>query len=150
MLCPFCNSPDTQVKDSRNCEAGKAIRRRRICPECDSRFTTFERARLKDLYVIKRSGVKKKLDQQKIINSIKMAIRKRNIGEYVVEKIAEKVVSNVESSVKGEISTERIGETIMRELAAIDQISYIRFASVYKDFTSSQDFIKFINKLEKN
>lgn len=150
MHCPFCQNIETQVKDSRSCEYGKSIRRRRICPKCDSRFTTFEHARLKELYVIKRSGVKKKLDQQKIVNSIKAAIRKRNIGEDIVEKIAEKVASDVEASVKGEISSRKIGETIMHELAAIDQVAYIRFASVYKDFTSVGDFTKFINKLEKN
>jgi transcriptional repressor NrdR len=148
MRCPFCDYEETQVRDSRATDEGKGVRRRRECSNCNARFTTFERARLKELFVIKRSGVKKKLDHQKIVQSIQAAIRKRSISAEQVEKIADKVVHEVESGIKGEIPSRKIGEIVMQELGKIDQVAYIRFASVYKDFSSVNDFLKFIGKLK--
>ena len=149
MYCPFCNYPETQVKDSRNTEEGKIVRRRRICMKCHARFTTFERVMLKELFVIKRSGVKKKFDRDKIIKSMIAAVRKRSITEESLEKIADNIVSEVERSASGEIQTRNIGAMIMKALAQIDQVAYIRFASVYKDFASAKDFAKFIGDLKK-
>lgn len=149
MYCPFCNHPETQVKDSRNTEEGKIVRRRRICMKCQARFTTFERVMLKELFVIKRSGVKKKFDREKIIKSMLAAVRKRSIAEDALDKIADHVLQEVERSVSGEIQTRNIGAMIMKSLAQIDQVAYIRFASVYKDFASAKDFAKFIGGLKK-
>lgn len=149
MRCPFCNFIDTQVKDSRNTEEDTVIRRRRICTKCKSRFTTFERVMLKELFVIKRSGTKKKFDREKIMQSMLAAVRKRNVKEEDLEKIADRIVHEIEKSSKGEINTRNIGAMIMKSLAEIDQVAYIRFASVYKDFNSVKDFAKFIGDLKK-
>lgn len=148
MHCPFCNSPNTHVKDSRNTEDGGVTRRRRICDKCHARFTTFERIMLKELFVIKRSGMRRKFDREKIVKSMLAAVRKRNIAEDALERIADHIVREVEKSSAGEIHTRNIGAMIMKSLAQIDEVAYIRFASVYKDFNSAKDFAKFIGNIK--
>ncbi len=149
MHCPFCNHKDTRVNDSRNSDEGKVVRRRRICDKCHARFTTFEKVVLKELFVIKRSGIKKKFDRDKIIKSMLAAVRKRNIPEGAIDKIADHIHNEVERSASGEIQTRNIGSMIMKALAQIDQVAYIRFASVYKDFSSAKDFARFIGDLKQ-
>ena len=149
MLCPVCSSPNTQVKDSRETDEGKVIRRRRECAKCKGKFTTFERVQIRELYVVKRSGIKKKFDREKIATSIKTAVRKRSITEEKIHEIIDNIVAEVSSSGKKEIYSRIIGEKIMRALAEIDEVAYIRFASVYKDFTSAKDFARFIQILGK-
>jgi transcriptional repressor NrdR len=144
MICPFCNKTDTFVKDSREVEQGLAIKRRRICQDCNSRFTTLERYYPKELFVIKRSGVRKNFDISKIISSIKTAMRKRQISQEQIEKIAQNILKFVENAPAREVSTGQIGEKIMSALFEIDKVAYIRFASVYHDFDSAEDFLKFI------
>ncbi|MEK6733976.1 MAG: transcriptional regulator NrdR [Pseudomonadota bacterium] len=146
MRCPFCNVEDTQVRDSRPTEDKLSVRRRRFCVECESRFTTIERVQLKDLTVIKRNGEKKLFDREKIKRSIYTAIRKRQISEEKIEAIVNSVVREFETSSEGEILTSSIGESIMLALSKIDQVAYVRFASVYKDFNTAADFEDFINK----
>jgi transcriptional repressor NrdR len=149
MQCPFCKHLDTQVKDSRNTDDDKTTRRRRQCLKCKARFTTFERAQLKELFVIKRSGVKKKFNKDKIVTSVLTAIRKRNVSDTVVEQIADHIMHTLENSPTGEIPTRKIGEMILKALSQVDQVAYIRFASVYKDFASASDFAKFIGRIKK-
>jgi transcriptional repressor NrdR len=146
MRCPFCNVEDTQVKDSRPSEDKLSIRRRRFCTDCESRFTTIERVQLKELTVIKRDGKKKPFDRDKIVRSIKTAIRKRDVSEDEIERIVNNLVHSFEASSDGEILSNVIGEGIMKELSKIDQVAYVRFASVYKDFNTAEDFESFIHK----
>jgi transcriptional repressor NrdR len=148
MLCPLCQYVDTQVKDSRNSSDSTTIRRRRFCPKCKFRFTTVERVQLREIFVIKRSGLKKPFDREKIVNSIAAAVRKRNISQEKVNEIADDVVREIENLGAKEIPTRKIGETILKWLAQTDEVAYIRFASVYKDFTSAKDFANFISKLK--
>ena len=149
MKCPFCFQSNTFVKDSRDAEDGNTVRRRRCCVSCKRRFTTFEHIQLRELIVIKRSGMKKPFDRDKIYKSINTALRKRTISDETVNNIINKIVLELESSsTTREIPTKKIGEAIMRELAHVDQIAYIRFASVYKEFASIQDFAKFISKVK--
>jgi transcriptional repressor NrdR len=147
MKCPFCNSSETTVKDSRHVENKATVRRRRYCNSCGYKFSTYERIQLRELFVIKRSGFRKPFDRTKIINSITTAVRKRRVIAEQVESIADKIFMELENSGKREVSTKLIGEMIMNELAEIDQVAYIRFASVYKDFEEAKDFAKFINKI---
>lgn len=147
MKCPYCQASNTNVKDSRDTEEGKVVRRRRSCLKCKGRFTTFERVQLRQLVVIKRSGAKKPFDRNKILKSIATALRKREAYESGVETITNKICLEIESSNTKEIESRSIGKLIMAELAKIDQVAYIRFASVYKDFTNARDFAKFIGKL---
>lgn len=148
MRCPFCLAPDSLVKDSRDTEESKVIRRRRLCLECGKRFTTFERLQRQELIVVKRSGVKKTFDRDKVHKSIATAMRKRNISDATIEKMVSHVATEIESSGIKETTSRKIGELIMQELAKVDQVAYIRFASVYKDFSSVQDFAKFISKIK--
>jgi transcriptional repressor NrdR len=149
MKCPFCFKNDTLVRDSRNTEDGKIVRRRRCCNSCGRRFTTFERIQLRELVVVKRSGIKKPFDRDKIYRSINTAVRKRNVPDEVINDITNKIVLELEDGSNArEVHTKKIGELILEELAKVDQVAYIRFASVYKDFTSSQDFAKFIGKIK--
>lgn len=150
MKCPFCEYTDTYVKDSRDTDYGKVIRRRRHCNKCGGRFTTFERMQLRELIVIKRSGAKRPFDRLKVLKSISTALRKRNFSNDKIEKIVEKIVLGLESSSLKEIPTRKIGKLIMQELGEIDPVAYIRFASVYNDFATAQDFAKFISKIKKN
>jgi transcriptional repressor NrdR len=144
MICPFCTHKDTSVKDSREMEHGVAIKRRRVCGSCNSRFSTIERYYPKELFVIKRSGIRKPFDINKIISSIKTAVRKRNISQDQIQKIAHNILKFVENAHGREVSTVQIGEQIMSALSEIDKVAYIRFASVYHDFDSAEDFLKFI------
>ena len=148
MRCPFCSNEDSQVKDSRPTEDNTAIRRRRICDQCGSRFTTFERIQLRDLVVEKSNGEKEAFDRDKIHASISLALRKRNIDNEKIEKIVNAIVRKLENSGDSEIKTNIIGEFIMEALSNLDQVAYVRFASVYKDFREVKDFEDFLGNLE--
>ncbi len=149
MKCPFCKTLDTSVKDSREAENGSVIRRRRECNDCNKRFTTFEKIHLREIVVIKRSGLKRPFDRLKILKSISTALRKRSFSDEDIEKLANRICLELESANEKEIQSKIIGQIILQELAKIDQVAYIRFASVYKDFTSIQDFVKFISNIKK-
>ena len=148
MKCPFCNNPDTQVKDSRPTEDETAIRRRRLCPACGSRFTSFERIQLRDLTVIKKDGKRAVFNRDKLANSILTALRKRNIDSERVEKLISGIVRRLESSGEVDIPSQMIGKVIMESLSEIDQVAYVRFASVYKNFREVQDFENFLGELK--
>ena len=149
MKCPFCGCEETQVKDSRNTDDNTAVRRRRECPECGSRFTTFERIQLRELFVIKKNGEKTLFDRDKLAKSITLAVRKRPISAERVEKIVNSLQRSFESSGETEISTTQIGESVMDILSHLDNIAYIRFASVYKDFRDLKDLKDFVATIEK-
>ena len=148
MRCPFCSNEDSQVKDSRPTEDNTAIRRRRICDQCGSRFTTFERIQLRDLVVIKTNEQKEIFDRDKMFRSLSMALRKRNIDQEKIEKIVNAIVRKLENSGDSEIKTSLIGQYIMEALSHLDQVAYVRFASVYKNFREVKDFEDFLDKLE--
>lgn len=149
MKCPFCGCLDSQVKDSRLSEDNSCIRRRRECPECGSRFTTFERVMLRELVVVKKNGEKMRFDRDKLAHSIQLAVRKRPITPERVEKIVNSIQRRLESSGDAEISSTIIGEYAMDALAKLDKVAYIRFASVYKDFSKVSDFEEFVNKIDE-
>lgn len=149
MKCPFCGCLDSQVKDSRLSEDNTCIRRRRECPECGSRFTTFERVMLRELVVVKKNGEKMRFDRDKLARSIQLAVRKRPITQERVEKIVNSIQRRLESSGEAEISSTVIGEYAMEALANLDNVAYIRFASVYKDFCEASDFEEFVNKIDE-
>lgn len=149
MKCPFCGCEETQVKDSRNTEDNIAVRRRRECPECGSRFTTFERIQLRELIVIKKNGEKTPFDRDKLAKSIALAVRKRPISSERVEKIVNSLQRRFESSGETEITTTAIGEWVMEVLSHLDNIAYIRFASVYKDFRDLNDLKDFVATIER-
>ena len=146
MRCPFCGDEDTQVKDSRPSEDRSSVRRRRFCDKCDSRFTTIERIQMRDLVVVKKTGEKKPFDRDKITRAINTALRKRLISSEKIENIVNKLITDLEGLNEGEIPTSVIGEAIMQELSKIDQVAYVRFASVYKDFSTAADFEEFIHR----
>ena len=148
MRCPFCSNEDSQVKDSRPTEDNTAIRRRRICDQCASRFTTFERIQLRDLIVIKTNSQKEVFDRDKMYRSLSMALRKRNIDQEKIEKIINAIVRKLENSGDTEIKSSLIGEFIMEALSHLDQVAYVRFASVYKNFREVKDFEDFLGNLE--
>jgi len=150
MKCPFCQSSQTSVKDSRDTSDGNVTRRRRHCDKCKGRFTTFERVQIRELVVVKRSGSKRPFDASKVLKSITTALRKRNVSNDKIEEITEKIVLALESGTNREIPTRKIGKLIMHELGKIDPVAYIRFASVYNDFSTAQDFARFINKIKKD
>lgn len=147
MRCPFCNHHDTQVKDSRPSEDGSTIRRRRFCVQCNSRFTTFERVQLRELTVIKSSGERRLFDREKIARSMAIAMRKRPVEADAVEMAVNRVVQRLESEGESEITSASIGQLVMEELRALDTVAYIRYASVYKDFTEAKDFESLANEL---
>ena len=147
MRCPYCQSGDSQVRDSRPTEEGNAIRRRRVCPVCGGRFTTFERVHLRELIVIKKSGKAMPFNRDKLLHSIEVALRKRNIDSERVEQAVSGIVRQLESSGEAEISSREIGSLAMAALQAIDAIGYIRFASVYRDFRNAEDFHKIIDEV---
>ena len=147
MRCPFCNFEDTQVKDSRPSEDNSAIRRRRICPSCGSRFTTFERVQLRELTVIKKNGSRSVFDRDKLARSIQIAVRKRNVDPERVERIVSGIQRRLESSGETEIQSVSIGEMVMEALYTLDRVAYIRFASVYKNFREAKDFEAFVGGL---
>ncbi|WP_342149381.1 transcriptional regulator NrdR [Methylorubrum sp. SB2] len=140
MRCPFCGGPDTQVKDSRPSEDSAAIRRRRVCPDCGGRFTTFERVQLRELTVLKRSGKRMPFDRDKLQRSIDVALRKRPVDPERIERLVSGVVRRLESTGDGEVTSEAIGEAVMEGLKGLDDVAYVRFASVYKNFREAQDF----------
>ncbi len=149
MKCPFCSNVETQVKDSRLTEDGSAIRRRRECPECASRFTTFERVFLRELTIVKRNGEKTPFDREKLAKSIRLALRKRPVTPERIEKVITSIQRKLESSGEAEIASQKVGEYVMNALARLDHIAYIRFASVYQDFNEVKDFIESVEALVK-
>jgi transcriptional repressor NrdR len=149
MRCPFCSHEDSQVKDSRHTEDNTAIRRRRICDQCGSRFTTFERIQLRDLIVIKSNGQKETFDRDKMFRSLSLALRKRKVEQDKIEKIVSAIARRLENSGETEIKTSLIGEYIMEALSNLDQVAYVRFASVYKNFREVKDFEDFLDNLEE-
>ena len=144
MRCPFCGHPDTQVKDSRPAEDGNAIRRRRQCPSCAARFTTFERVQLRELTVSKKSGRRVPFDRVKLSRSIQLAAQKRNIEADRIEQMISGIVRQLESSGETDITSDRVGELVMEALKSVDSVAYVRYASVYKDFHRVEDFREFI------
>ena len=149
MRCPFCQNEDTQVKDSRPTEDGAAIRRRRQCDNCESRFTTFERVQLRDLMVSKRSGRRVPFDRDKLARSLEIALRKRPIEEEKIERMISGIVRKLESQGESEIASDTIGEMVMEALAGVDPVAYVRYASVYRDFKETSDFADFIEEAGK-
>lgn len=149
MRCPFCGNEDTQVKDSRPAEDNSAIRRRRQCPNCGARFTTFERVQLRELTVLKSNDKRETFDRDKLLRSMTIALRKRPVDPDRVERVVNGIVRRLESSGESEIPTKLIGELIMDALASLDSVAYVRFASVYRNFREAQDFEKFIEKLNE-
>ena len=148
MICPFCREKDTSVVDSRPTEDGTAIRRRRVCGcERKERFTTFERVQFRELTVVKNNGRKVPFDRDKITKSINISLRKRPIDAESIEKFISKIVRNLEGLGENEIPTSTIGKFIMDGLANLDQVAYVRFASVYKNFKEAKDFEQFIGNL---
>ena len=148
MRCPFCSNEDTQVKDSRPTEDNTSIRRRRICDQCGSRFTTFERIQLRDLVVVKSKGQKENFDRDKMFRSLSLALRKRSVDNEKIEKIVNAIVRKLENSGETEIKSNIIGQYIMEALMHLDQVAYVRFASVYKNFREAKDFEDFLGSLE--
>jgi transcriptional repressor NrdR len=149
MRCPFCQNEDTQVKDSRPTEDSAAIRRRRQCDKCGSRFTTFERVQLRDLIVLKRSGRRVPFDRDKLARSLTVALRKRPIEQDQIEQMISAIVRKLESSGESEITSETIGEMVMEALQNLDPVAYVRYASVYRDFKETSDFADFIEETGK-
>ncbi len=147
MRCPFCGHADTQVKDSRPSEDGATIRRRRYCPECDSRFTTFERVQLRELTVIKKNGERRPFDRDKIARSMQIALRKRHVDSEKVEQAINNIVKTLETQGDNEIEANRIGELVMDVLKQLDMVAYIRYASVYRDFREAKDFEAFVEEM---
>jgi transcriptional repressor NrdR len=149
MRCPFCSDSETQVKDSRPTEDNTAIRRRRYCQACGSRFTTFERVQLRELTVLKKDGARVPFDREKLARSIEIAVRKRPVETERVERAVSSIVRQLESSGESEIESSAIGELVMAALEALDQVAYVRFASVYRNFREAKDFEKFIGSLSR-
>lgn len=147
MRCPFCGSDDTQVKDSRPTEDSTAIRRRRGCTDCGARFTTFERVQLRELTVLKKGGKREPLDRDKIERSMRIALRKRPVDEDRLGRVINGIIRRLESSGETEVQSEQIGMLVMDALASLDQVAYVRFASVYRNFREAKDFEQFIDAM---
>lgn len=147
MRCPFCGHDESQVKDSRPTEDGAAIRRRRFCAACGSRWTTFERVQLRDMMVMKSDGKKELFDRDKLTRSIRIAVRKRPVDEEQVERIVNSIQRRLETMGESEIPSSHIGQLVMEALANIDQVAYVRFASVYRNFREAKDFEEFVGQL---
>jgi transcriptional repressor NrdR len=143
LRCPFCSHEDSQVKDSRPTEDGSAIRRRRQCEDCGARFTTFERIQLRELTVLKSEDKREPFERAKLERSIEIACRKRPVPRERIERLASSIQRQIETSGESEMPSSRIGEMVMEGLKALDPVAYIRFASVYKDFTEARDFEEF-------
>src|SRR5215217_8067155 len=150
MRCPYCGSLDTQVKDSRPTDDASAIRRRRICPDCGGRFTTFERVQLRELFVVKRSGRRVPFDRDKLQRSVEIALRKRPVEPDRVERMINGIVRQLESMSDGEVTSEQVGELVMEGLKGLDDVAYVRFASVYKDFREAKDFEEILGDLAQD
>ena len=147
MRCPFCAHEDTQVKDSRPTEDNAVIRRRRSCPACNARFTTFERVQLRDLTILKSSGRRETFDREKLKRSVAIALRKRPVNDDRLERMISSLVRQLEASGQNEFPSDRLGEMVMEMLADLDQVAYVRFASVYRDFREAKDFEEFVGQL---
>jgi len=147
MRCPNCASLDTQVKDSRPTEDSSVIRRRRVCLACNSRFTTFERVQLRELVVIKRNGRRVPFDRDKLLRSVQIALRKRPVEPERIDQLVSKIVRELESQGESEVSSETIGEMVMESLRALDDVAYVRFASVYRNFREAKDFEAVLDEL---
>ena len=147
MRCPFCGNEDTQVKDSRPTEDNAAIRRRRSCPKCGSRFTTFERVQIRELAVVKKDGRRTPFDRDKLARSIQVAVRKRAVDPERIERIVTAIQRRLESSGETEVASDQIGEMVMEALLTLDPVAYIRFASVYKNFREVRDFEELVGKI---
>ncbi len=150
MRCPFCGSLDTQVKDSRPADDHTTIRRRRVCDGCGGRFTTFERVQLRDLTVVKRSGRRVPFDRDKLARSVNVALRKRDVSPERVERLINGIVSQLESLGETEVTSEQVGETIMAALKNLDHVAYVRFASVYRNFSEASDFGAIVDELKED
>ena len=147
MRCPFCGNTETQVKDSRPAEDHVAIRRRRFCPACGGRFTTYERVQLRDLTVVKKNGKREDFDRDKLSRSIRIALQKRPIEPERIEQMISGIVRRLESKGDSDIQSDEIGQIVMEALARIDTVAYVRFASVYKNFQEADDFEEFVAEL---
>lgn len=147
MRCPYCGNPDTQVKDSRPSEDNTAIRRRRVCPDCGGRFTTFERVQLRELMVTKKNGRRVPFDRDKLMRSVQIALRKRAVDPERVERMVNGIVRQLESTGESEVTSEQIGHLVMEGLKGLDTVAYVRFASVYKNFREAKDFEAFVGEL---
>lgn len=148
MRCPYCGSLDTQVKDSRPTEDSSAIRRRRVCPDCGGRFTTFERVQLRDLVVVKKSGRRVVFEREKLMRSLSIALRKRPVDPERVERMVNGIVRQLESEGESDIPSGRIGEMAMEGLKGLDDVAFVRFASVYRDFRAPRDFERLVAELK--
>ena len=147
MRCPYCGGLDTQVKDSRPTEDSSSIRRRRICPDCGGRFTTFERVQLRELMVVKKNGRRAPFDRDKLMRSVQIALRKRPVEPERIDELVSKIVRELESQGESEITSETIGEMVMEHLRALDDVAYVRFASVYRNFREAKDFEAVLDEL---
>src|SRR5919112_3558016 len=150
MRCPYCGGLDTQVKDSRPTDDSSAIRRRRVCPDCGGRFTTFERVQLRELTGGKRSGRRVPFDRDKLQRSIEVALRKRPVEPERIERLINGIVRQLESMSDGEVTSEQVGELVMEGLKGLDDVAYVRFASVYKNFREAKDFEEILGDLAQD
>jgi transcriptional repressor NrdR len=146
MRCPFCGHAESQVKDSRPSEDGAAIRRRRMCPECAGRFTTFERVQLRELTILKRSGRRNPFEREKLVRSIAVATRKRPVDPERVERMINGIVRQLEQLGETELPSSVVGEMVMKALKSLDEVAYVRYASVYRDFRQTEDFARFLSE----
>ncbi len=149
MRCPYCGATDSQVKDSRPADDAASIRRRRVCPDCGGRFTTFERVQLRELTVLKKSGRRVPFDRDKLMRSLEISLRKRPVEAERIERLVNGIVRQLENSGEADIESGRIGEMVMEGLAQMDQVAYVRFASVYRNFNEARDFGRFLVELSE-
>ena len=149
MRCPFCGHEDTQVKDSRPTDDNAAIRRRRACVHCGARFTTFERVQLRELVAIKTNGTHEPFEREKLVRSLRIALRKRPVEDERIEQVVNSLVRQMEALGEAELTTAKIGELVMATLRTLDHVAYVRYASVYRDFRSTGDFEEFVDTLRK-
>ncbi len=150
MRCPYCGSLESQVKDSRPGEDGSVIRRRRVCPDCGGRFTTFERVQLRELTVVKRSGRRIPFDRDKLQRSVEVALRKRPVEQDRIDRMVNGIVRQLESMGEADITSQQIGELVMEGLKGLDDVAYVRFASVYKNFREAKDFGELLDELSSD
>ena len=146
MRCPFCGNEESQVKDSRPSEDGAAIRRRRLCPQCGGRFTTFERVQLRELVIVKRSGRRSPFDRDKLMRSVMIAMRKRPVDQDRIEQMVSRIVRQLESMGETELPSSTVGGLVMAGLKELDDVAYVRYASVYRDFRETGDFARFLGE----
>lgn len=148
MKCPFCSCEDSQVKDSRPTEDSAAIRRRRECPKCDARFTTFERVQLREIVVVKSDGSREPFEREKLLRSVRLPLQKRPVDAETIERSVNDIVRELEQSSEADIPTKMIGEKVMKALSKIDPVAYVRYASIYKDFREVNDYNDFLASLD--